>query len=74
MNIVAEEDLKDKFIAYAVNKSAIKVGAGNINAESSWTDNSKLTTIRMSTAFWRSSDECWSRTYRSWSYWNDTNA
>ena len=51
MNIVAEEDLKDKFIAYAVNKSAIKVGAGNINAVSSWTDNSKLTTIRMSTAF-----------------------
>ena len=35
MNIVAEEDLKDKFIAYAVNKSAIKVGAGNINSESS---------------------------------------
>lgn len=51
MKIVCEEDLKDKFIAYAVNKSAIKVGAGNVNSVNRWTDNSTLTTISMSTAF-----------------------
>ena len=33
-NIVNKEQLKDKFIAYLVNKSAIKVGAGNINDSS----------------------------------------
>ena len=51
MKIVCEEDLKDKFIAYAVNKSAIKVGAGNINSVDSWTNEAGLTTISMSTAF-----------------------
>jgi len=51
MNIVADEDLKDKFIAYAVNKSAIKVGAGNVNDTSHWMDDSNLDTITMSTAF-----------------------
>jgi hypothetical protein len=33
-NIVNKEQLKDKFIAYLVNKSAIKAGAGNINDSS----------------------------------------
>lgn len=52
MDIVCNENLKDKFIAYAVNKSAIKVGAGNINSVDKWTDDDmNLSTITMSTEF-----------------------
>lgn len=46
------QDLKKQgFIAYAVNKSAIKVGAGEINKEGAWKDGSELRTIRMSTKY-----------------------
>lgn len=51
MEIVCNENLKDKFIAYAVNKSAIKVGAGNINSVDKWKNLDNLSTISMSTAF-----------------------
>lgn len=47
----ANQDLKNKFIAYVVNKSAIKVGAGNVNPESSWFNNTPLATIPMSTRY-----------------------
>ena len=50
-NIVNKEQLKDKFIAYLVNKSAIKVGAGNINDSSKWSNSDAFTTIEMSTKF-----------------------
>lgn len=42
--------LKDCFIAYAVNSSAIKVGAGNVNNSDFWRDGD-LSYITMSTAF-----------------------
>lgn len=42
--------LKDCFIAYAVNSSAIKVGAGNVNNSDFWSDGD-LSYITMSTAF-----------------------
>jgi len=45
------QDLKDGFIAYAVNKSAIKVGAGNVNAKEAFYNNSPLMTIRMRTKY-----------------------
>ena len=48
-DIICSEKLKDKMIAYAVNKSAFKVGYGNVNGVKSWFDNSKLKTIEMST-------------------------
>jgi len=35
LDIICKERLKDKFIAYAVNKSAFKVGYGNVNPEGS---------------------------------------
>lgn len=50
-NIVCNEDLKQNMIAYAVNKSAIKVGARNVNLRSSWTDNSELLYTNMSLIF-----------------------
>lgn len=50
-NIICNEDLKQNMIAYAVNKSAIKVGARNINLRSSWTDNSDLLYTNMSLVF-----------------------
>lgn len=50
-NIVNEEEFKDKFIAYLVNKSAIKVGAGNINNSNKFYNDDALTTIEMSTRF-----------------------
>ena len=50
-NIVCNEDLKQNMIAYAVNKSAIKVGARNVNLRSSWTDNSELSYTNMSLVF-----------------------
>lgn len=45
------QDLKDKFIGYAVNKSAIKVGAGNVNPDTAWSDDSELYTIPMNTKY-----------------------
>jgi len=53
-NIVSQkdnQDLKNKFIAYVVNKSAIKVGAGNVNPETSWSNDIPLATIPMSTRY-----------------------
>ena len=45
------QDLKHGFIAYAVNKSAIKVGAGEINKKEAWSDERTLRTIKMSTKY-----------------------
>lgn len=45
------QDLKRGFIAYAVNKSAIKVGAGNVNLASSFSDDSPLMTMQMRTKY-----------------------
>ena len=39
------------YIGYLVNKSAIKVGAGNVNSTSSWNDDSKFETITMKTKY-----------------------
>lgn len=52
-NIINEENLKQNFIAYLVNKSAIKVGAGNVNDISLFnrTNDENLQTITMSTKF-----------------------
>lgn len=50
-NIIAEEELKDKFIAYAVNTSAIKVGATNINSVNSWYDDTPFDYMDFSTKF-----------------------
>ena len=49
LDIICNENLKDKFIAYAVNKSAMKVGYRNINSISKWSDDNKLSTFSMST-------------------------
>lgn len=50
LDIICNEGLKDKFIAYAVNKSAFKVGYGNVNPEESWKNpKAVLRTLRMST-------------------------
>ena len=43
------QPLKHKMIAYLVNKSAIKVGAQNINGDSSWFDNSPLMEMEFNT-------------------------
>lgn len=43
--------LKDYFIAYAVNSSAIKVGAGNVNHYTAWQKSEGLKYITMSTEF-----------------------
>lgn len=49
-DIICSEKLKDKIIAYAVNKSAFKVGYGNVNSSSTWLDPSlALKYITMST-------------------------
>ena len=44
---------KNTFIGYLVNKSAIKVGAGNVNSSDSWKQNNSdpFTTIRMRTKY-----------------------
>ena len=49
--IIGDYNLKDKMIGYVVNKSAIKVGAGNVNSDQSFYDENALRTIRMSTKF-----------------------
>ncbi len=50
-NIVCVEDLKSYMCAYLVNKSAIKVGACNINTRDTWKNNEALTTTKMSLIF-----------------------
>lgn len=50
-NIVIKYDLRDKQIAYAVNTSACKVGAENINPVSSISDDSELSYFDMSTKY-----------------------
>lgn len=49
--VVAHQDAKTKQIGYLVNKSAMKVGIGNLNNDASWTDGSKLNTISMRTRY-----------------------
>lgn len=50
LDIICKERLKDKFIAYAVNKSAFKVGYANVNDVNSWMNpDAKLRYITMST-------------------------
>lgn len=43
------QPLKDKFIAYAFNNTAVKCGAKNINASSRWYDDKPLNTFKIST-------------------------
>ena len=50
LDIICNENLKQNFIAYAVNKSAMKVGVRNLNDKSVWFDrNSELDYFTMST-------------------------
>lgn len=49
--LVGNEDIKDKMISYLVNKTAIKVGAGNINAEAKWENDEAFDSFKMSTEF-----------------------
>lgn len=48
---ICKYNLKDKMVAYAVNKSAIKVGAGNVNSVDAWYGDTELNTISMSTKY-----------------------
>lgn len=49
--IICDYDLKDSMISWLVNKSAIKVGASNINDVTSWNDSTPLLFTTMSTKF-----------------------
>lgn len=49
--IICENNLKDKMIGWLVNKSAMKVGASNVNSSSAWIDNSELIFTKMSSKF-----------------------
>lgn len=49
IDIICKERLKDYFIAYAVNKSARKVGVRNLNARENWFNDKKLDYFTMST-------------------------
>ena len=49
LDIICSENLKDKFIAYAVNKSAMKVGVRNLNTVDIWSNNKALDYFTMST-------------------------
>lgn len=46
-----EYDLRDKQIAYLVNKSAMKVGHRNINDKKAWTEDIPLDTFKIHTRF-----------------------
>lgn len=46
-----EYDLRDKQIAYLVNKSAMKVGHTNINDKKAWTEDIPLDTFKIHTRF-----------------------
>ena len=50
-DIICKEHLKDYFISYAVNKSAIKSGAANINSSDVYYNDDELDTMEMSTEF-----------------------
>lgn len=49
--VTEHQKAKTAQIGYLVNKSAMKVGVGNLNTDVSWTDNSKLDYITMSTRY-----------------------
>ena len=49
--IICDNNLKDNMIGWLVNKSAIKVGASNMNTKDSWFDDSPLRYTTMSTRF-----------------------
>ena len=49
--VIKHQDAKTKQIGYIVNKSAMKVGVGNLNSDESWTDDSGLHTITMRTRY-----------------------
>lgn len=49
LDIICSEKLKDYFIAYAVNKSAMKVGVRNLNDVKVWTNDDPLDYFNMST-------------------------
>lgn len=49
--ILGDYNLKNHFVGYVVNKSAIKVGSGNINSTNSFYNDVPLSTIPMSTKF-----------------------
>lgn len=42
-----EQPLKDKFVAYVFNNSAVKNGAKNVNGANVWTDNNPLNTFKL---------------------------
>ena len=50
-NIICNENLKDKFTGYLVNKSGIKVGARNINSADVFFNDEPLMTTKMSLMF-----------------------
>ena len=50
-DIINDNNLKDYMIGYLVNKSAIKVGASNVNGDDIWTNDSDLWFTTMSTKF-----------------------
>jgi hypothetical protein len=49
--VTEHPEAKDCQIAYLVNKSAIKVGAGNVNSLDSWFNDDQLKTIKMHTRY-----------------------
>lgn len=49
--VTEHQKAKTAQIGYLVNKSAMKVGVGNLNTDASWTNNSKLDYITMSTRY-----------------------
>lgn len=49
--IICDYGLKDNMIGWVVNKSAIKVGASNLNNKSTWFDDTPLLYTTMSTKF-----------------------
>jgi hypothetical protein len=49
LDIICNENLKDCFIAYAVNKSAMKVGVRNLNSKERWSNGEALDYFTMST-------------------------
>lgn len=51
LDIICDNNLKEHFISYVVNKSAIKVGAENVNSEKRYYDDEELDTMEMSTEY-----------------------
>jgi len=50
-NIVINDNLKNHIISYVVNKSAIKVGAGNVNSVERFSNDEAFDTLQLSTKF-----------------------